>query len=84
MVLRRKVGRTNHLTINRRQLRGLQEWIGQFHPYRGDERETLEDYIDHLTRHGGNAMKSSCSPITTSGTNRRGKRWTPGPAASLI
>jgi hypothetical protein len=45
MVIRRKSGRTNFLALNRAPLRQLQEWVGQFNPYWGDERETLENYV---------------------------------------
>jgi DNA-binding transcriptional ArsR family regulator len=44
LIVRKKVGRSNFLALNRRPLRVLQEWAGQFHPYWGDERETLENY----------------------------------------
>jgi DNA-binding transcriptional ArsR family regulator len=44
LVIRRKSGRTNILALNRAPLRHLQEWVGQFNPYWGDERETLENY----------------------------------------
>lgn len=50
LVLRRKVGRTNFLAIRRKQLRELQAWVGEFHPYWGDDRETLDNYIDHLSK----------------------------------
>ncbi len=45
LVIRRKSGRTNFLALNRAPLRQLQEWVGQFNPYWGDERETLENYV---------------------------------------
>lgn len=48
MVIRKKVGRTNFLALNRAPLRGLQEWLTPFHPYWGNERETLENYVQHL------------------------------------
>ena len=48
MVVRKKVGRTNFLALSRGPLRVLQEWTGQFHPYWGDERETLENYARAL------------------------------------
>lgn len=44
LVIRRKSGRTNFLALNRVPLRQLQEWVGQFNPYWGDEKETLENY----------------------------------------
>lgn len=52
MVIRKKIGRTNFLALNRAPLRGLQEWLGQFNPYWGNEGETLENYARHLgTQH---------------------------------
>jgi DNA-binding transcriptional ArsR family regulator len=48
LVIRRKLGRTNVLALNRTPLRLLQEWVGQFHPYWGDERETLQNYARAL------------------------------------
>lgn len=33
MIIRKKIGRTNFLTLNRESFRGLQEWINQFHTY---------------------------------------------------
>ena len=52
LVVRRKVGRTNYLALNRRPLRDLQRWIHAFHPYWGSEAETLENYTAHLTKTG--------------------------------
>jgi DNA-binding transcriptional ArsR family regulator len=48
MVIRKKAGRTNFLALNRKPLRDLQEWVGQFNPYWGSEKETLENYARHL------------------------------------
>jgi DNA-binding transcriptional ArsR family regulator len=48
LVIRRKVGRTNFLALNRAPLRGLQAWVDEFHPYWGDERETLDNYARYL------------------------------------
>ena len=44
LVIRKKIGRTNFLALNRAPLRGLQAWVQKFHPYWGDERETLDNY----------------------------------------
>ena len=33
MIIRRKIGRTNFLTLNRESLRGLQDWLMQYHTY---------------------------------------------------
>ncbi len=48
MVTRKKMGRTNFLTLNRASLRGLQDWLMQFHTYWGSEEETLENYARYL------------------------------------
>ena len=50
MVRRRKVGRTNVLTLDRSSLRALQEWLGQYHAYWGTADESLENYEAHLGR----------------------------------
>ena len=61
IVKRRKIGRTNFLTLDRKSLRALQEWLGQYHTYWGTEEETLENYEKFLTQ-------------TTSDRKRRGTR----------
>ena len=48
LVVRKKVGRTNFLALNRGPLRGLQEWLGGFSPFWGNEKETLENYAQYL------------------------------------
>ena len=48
MIKRKKVGRTNFLTLNRESLRGLQEWAAQFHTYWGSDEATLENYAQEL------------------------------------
>ena len=48
MVVRKKIGRTNFLTLNREALRSLQEWLMQYHTYWGSEEETLENYARYL------------------------------------
>jgi DNA-binding transcriptional ArsR family regulator len=50
MVIRRKTGRTNFLTLNRESLRGLQEWLIQYQTYWGTADETLENYTHYLDR----------------------------------
>jgi len=49
LVVRRKVGRTNFLALNRGPLRGLAEWIGGFNPHWGTGMETLENYAQYLS-----------------------------------
>jgi DNA-binding transcriptional ArsR family regulator len=48
LVTRRKLGRSNVLTLNRHSLRGLQDWLAQYHTYWGSEEETLENYAHYL------------------------------------
>lgn len=48
MVVRKKVGRTNFLALNRVPLREMQDWLGAFSPYWGSEKETLENYARYL------------------------------------
>ncbi|MCL1599401.1 MAG: winged helix-turn-helix domain-containing protein [Actinomycetia bacterium] len=48
MVTRKKMGRTNFLTLDRRSLSGLQDWLMQFHTYWGSDKETLENYARYL------------------------------------
>lgn len=50
LIVRKKVGRTNFLALNRASLRGLQEWLGGFNPYWGSEKETLENYAPQLEK----------------------------------
>jgi DNA-binding transcriptional ArsR family regulator len=48
LVSRRKLGRSNFLTLNRHSLREAQDWLGQYHTYWGSGSETLENYATYL------------------------------------
>jgi DNA-binding transcriptional ArsR family regulator len=48
MVIRKKIGQTNFLTLNRAALRGLQEWVMQYQTYWGNDEATLENYAQYL------------------------------------
>ena len=50
MLIRKKVGRTNFLALNRGALRVLQDWVMQYHAYWGSDKETLENYAQYLER----------------------------------
>jgi DNA-binding transcriptional ArsR family regulator len=50
MILRKKIGQTNFLTLNRAALRGLQDWVMQYHTYWGNDEGTLENYTEYLSR----------------------------------
>ena len=51
MIIRKKIGRTNFLALNRESLRGLQDWLMQYHAYWGSSEETLENYAQYLDRY---------------------------------
>ena len=44
----KKIGRTKFLTLNRQSLRGLQDWLVQYHTYWGSDEETLENYAQYF------------------------------------
>lgn len=50
MIVRRKIGRTNFLTLNRQSLKSLQDWLMQYHAYWGSSKETLENYATYLKK----------------------------------
>lgn len=50
LLVRKKIGRTNFLTLNRHSLSVLQDWVMQFHTYWGSGEETLENYAQYLQR----------------------------------
>ena len=50
LILRKKIGRTNILTLNRDSLRGLKDWLMQYHTYWGSNEETLENYAQYFGR----------------------------------
>jgi DNA-binding transcriptional ArsR family regulator len=57
MVIHKKIGRTHFLTLNRQSLRGLQDWVMQYHPYWGNDKETLENYVNYLEKKDPPALK---------------------------
>lgn len=50
MIIRKKIGRINFLTLNRESLLRLQDWLGQYRPYWGNNKETLENYAQYLSK----------------------------------
>ncbi len=50
MIIRKKIGRSNYLILNRESLRGLQDWLMQYHTYWGSDEETLENYTNFLNQ----------------------------------
>lgn len=50
LIIRKKFGQTNFLTLNRAALRSLQDWVMQYHTYWGNDEATLENYVQYLSR----------------------------------
>jgi DNA-binding transcriptional ArsR family regulator len=50
LIIRKKIGRTNFLALNREGLHGIQDWFTQYHTYWGSDQETLENYTEYLER----------------------------------
>ena len=50
LVIRRKTGHTNFLSLNRSSLTALQQWVLQYNAYWGSNAETLENYTDYLDK----------------------------------
>ena len=48
MIIRKKIGQTNFLTLNREALRSLQDWAMQYHTYWGSDEATFENYAHYL------------------------------------
>ena len=48
IVKRQKTGRITFLTLNRASLRGIQDWVSQFHAYWDGNSETLENYAQTI------------------------------------
>ena len=51
LVFRQKVGRTNFLVLNSRNLILVQQWIMQHHTYWGNTKSSLENYVPNETSH---------------------------------
>jgi DNA-binding transcriptional ArsR family regulator len=48
LVVRRKMGRTNFLTLDPRAIQVLQDWLQQYHTYWGSAQATLANYANYL------------------------------------
>ena len=48
IVMRKKIGRSSILTLNRDSLLGLQSWLSQYHAYWGHNTESLENYQEYV------------------------------------
>ena len=59
IVRRRKVGRTNYLSLERAPLQRLAAWVGGFHPWWGTDGESLENYAAYLDKNPEMTTESS-------------------------
>jgi DNA-binding transcriptional ArsR family regulator len=50
LVRRKKIGRTNVLTLERNSMRSLQLWLDQFQTQWGGDDATLENYEEYVSR----------------------------------
>ncbi len=50
LIIRKKIGRTNFLALNRESIRCIQDWVSQYHTYWGSNKATLENYAQFLDR----------------------------------
>lgn len=50
LILSKKIGRTNFLTLNKQTLLKLQDWLMQYHTYWGNSDNTFENYTVYLTK----------------------------------
>jgi len=50
LVVRRKLGRTTFLTLDRTAILDLQAWVTRFHAYWGTNKETLANYEPAIAR----------------------------------
>lgn len=67
LIARRKIGRTNFLTMNRLALKGLQEWLTPYQTHWGSEAASLVNYQIFLSE------KSPNQP-TSKSKNKREKK----------
>lgn len=71
LILRKKIGRTNVLTLNRASMRTLQTWIAQYHLYWGSDDATLRNYEHYVGGSDGfsdgDGDNDSTAPITKKG-----------------
>lgn len=50
LILRKKSGRTSFLALDKAGLAEVQQWLGQFHSYWGNNKESLENYIKQIEK----------------------------------
>ena len=48
LVVRRKMGRSNYLTLDPRSVQVLQGWLQQYHTYWGSDKASLANYASYL------------------------------------
>ena len=74
LVLSKKIGRTHFLTLDKQSLRGLQDWLMQYHAYWGSNEETLENYTQYLTKKAKGGRRSPKATEDALKSQRKGVR----------
>ncbi|MEQ1872544.1 MAG: metalloregulator ArsR/SmtB family transcription factor [Ilumatobacteraceae bacterium] len=59
LVVRRKMGRTNFLTLDPRSVQVLQDWLQQYHTYWGSAEASFANYASHLGADQPNAQPTN-------------------------
>lgn len=50
LIIKRKAGRVQYISIKRSGLIAAQDWISQFNPHWGNDSETLSNYIEAVVK----------------------------------
>jgi DNA-binding transcriptional ArsR family regulator len=50
IIISRKIGRTQFISLNRLSIRTLQQWLFQYYAYWGNNSETLENYAEYIQK----------------------------------
>jgi DNA-binding transcriptional ArsR family regulator len=58
LITEKKISRTHFLTLNRKTLLGLQDWLMEFQAHWGTEKESLENYISFLSEKNRKEVKN--------------------------
>ncbi len=58
LIVRKKIGQSNYLSLSKKGLRGLQDWLMRFQTHWGNDQETLENYNNYLTKDSNTKEKT--------------------------
>lgn len=52
LIIRKKSGRVNFIALNKKSLMTAQSWLMQYNTHWGSQKETLQNYVAGIERHG--------------------------------